>query len=165
MKQDVLSESNSGKTDFSPHNPNFNFSMPKFDPKTCLTISIHTLCRISCSGELIVAWWISGAISGIGLVESRNRVLHSRRSTKSPGLKISDGGGVADIIGDRWRSVVVQSFKGSHFSGGVLGGGVPIFSKVKVLEPCVGMVTCKTTEVLVFENLGIRVKSDYLMIF
>ena len=31
----------SGKTHFSPQNPNFDFPMPKFDSKTCLTISIH----------------------------------------------------------------------------------------------------------------------------
>ncbi|KEH26789.1 hypothetical protein MTR_6g073070 [Medicago truncatula] len=30
-----------GKTHFSPQNPNFNFPMPKFDPKTWLTISVH----------------------------------------------------------------------------------------------------------------------------
>ncbi|KEH22735.1 hypothetical protein MTR_7g056630 [Medicago truncatula] len=36
MKQGLLSESNSGKTHFSPQNSNFNFPMPKFDPKVCL---------------------------------------------------------------------------------------------------------------------------------
>ncbi|KEH38244.1 hypothetical protein MTR_2g065545 [Medicago truncatula] len=41
QEHDVLSESTSGKTHFSPQNPNFNFPMPKFDPKTCLTISKH----------------------------------------------------------------------------------------------------------------------------
>lgn len=29
------------KTHFSPQNPNFNFPMPKFDPKVCLNNYIH----------------------------------------------------------------------------------------------------------------------------
>ncbi|KEH27867.1 hypothetical protein MTR_5g045385 [Medicago truncatula] len=37
----VREQRNSGKTHFSPQNPNFNFPMPKLDPKTSLTISIH----------------------------------------------------------------------------------------------------------------------------
>jgi len=41
MKRDMLSDSNSGKTHFSPQNPNFDFPMPKFDFKICITISIH----------------------------------------------------------------------------------------------------------------------------
>ncbi|KEH15917.1 hypothetical protein MTR_0439s0030 [Medicago truncatula] len=38
---DAVSVQVSGKTHFSPQNPNSSFPMLKFDSKTCLTISIH----------------------------------------------------------------------------------------------------------------------------
>jgi hypothetical protein len=43
LQLDVAScdSSASGKTHFSPQNPNFDFPMPKFDLKVCLNVSKH----------------------------------------------------------------------------------------------------------------------------